>query len=568
MNNIIYIFFRRMRQPLLTLVITYSIAVLGLVLIPGQDPDGNVWHMDFFHAFYFVSYMATTIGFGEIPHAFNEAQRMWVLVSIYATVIVWLYAIGTLLSLFQNKSFQQAITERRFANRIKHLREPFYIVCGYGETGSALVSMLTERNQNVVVIDIVSEKVQMLHLENLRQYVPGLHGDAGRPVHLIEAGLEHPLCQGVIAVTNVNEVNLQIALTSKLLNSGIKVICRADSHDVEDNMASFGTDYIIDPFDNFAEHLATAIESPDLYLLNQWLVGMRHQPLSDPIYPPKKGNWIICGYGRFGKTICQQLRNYGISPIIIEAAPEKTGLPDSDIPENEWVSGRGTEAVTLEQAGVRDAVGLVAGTDNDANNLSIIMTAKMLNPDLFVVARNNLADNEQLFEAINADLVMHPSIIIANKIRVLLATPLLYAFLGLAAKQSHEWAASMVNRVRSVVKDQVPEIWELDINDERAHAVNNAILEGDKVTLAHLLVDSQQREKRIFAIPLLLLRNGVVSPLPDENISLQYGDRLLMCGRLSSHYRMEWTLQNEHALDYVRTGYSKPRSWFGQLIAK
>ncbi|MES9886808.1 MAG: NAD-binding protein, partial [Candidatus Sedimenticola sp. 6PFRAG1] len=286
MNNIIFIVMRRMRRPVLTLVLTYSIAVLGLVLIPGQDPQGNTWYMDFFHAFYFVSFMATTIGFGEIPYEFTDAQRMWVTFSLYATVVVWIYAIGTLLALVQDKSFQQAMKERRFSRRIRNLCEPFFLVCGYGETGSALVRALTERDQQVVVIDINQDRISELRLENLRQYVPALHGDARRPIHLLEAGLEHPLCEGVVALTNFNEANLKIALTSKLLHPDIKVICRADSHDVEANMSSFGTNYIIDPYDTFGNHLATAMQAPGLYLLHEWLTGIREQELSDPIYPP------------------------------------------------------------------------------------------------------------------------------------------------------------------------------------------------------------------------------------------------------------------------------------------
>ncbi len=303
MYNIIFIFFRGMRLPLLSLVVVFSITALGLSLIPGEDPDGNVWYMSFFHAIYFVSYMSTTIGFGEVPYPFNDAQRLWVVLSIYSSVISWLYAIGTLLTLIQDKTFQQALRELSFSRKIRYLTEPFYIVCGYGETGCALVSVLTERNQNAVVIDIDSDVINLLKLQNLRQFVPGLHGDASRPIHLIEAGLEHPLCQGIIAVTDDNDVNLKIALTSKLLNPQLKVICRADSHEIEDNMSSFGTDYIIDPFDTFAIHLATAIQSPALNLLNMWLTGARYEALDHPIYPPQKGRWIICGYGRFGKTV-------------------------------------------------------------------------------------------------------------------------------------------------------------------------------------------------------------------------------------------------------------------------
>ena len=89
MDNVAFLIFRRMRAPLIVLIIIYSVSVMGLVLIPGQDAQGNLWHMDFFHAFYFFSYTATTIGFGEIPYAFTDAQRAWVTIAIYLTVVGW-----------------------------------------------------------------------------------------------------------------------------------------------------------------------------------------------------------------------------------------------------------------------------------------------------------------------------------------------------------------------------------------------------------------------------------------------------------------------------------------------
>ena len=92
MNTLLYILLRRLRLPLTILIGVYAVSVLGFVLIPGVDDQGQIWRMDFFHAFYFVSFMGSTIGFGEIPYPFTGAQRMWTLVCIYATVIAWLYA--------------------------------------------------------------------------------------------------------------------------------------------------------------------------------------------------------------------------------------------------------------------------------------------------------------------------------------------------------------------------------------------------------------------------------------------------------------------------------------------
>ena len=56
-----------MRIPFLVIIITYTIAIIGLILIQGVDADGNPYKMSIFDAFYFISYTATTIGFGETP---------------------------------------------------------------------------------------------------------------------------------------------------------------------------------------------------------------------------------------------------------------------------------------------------------------------------------------------------------------------------------------------------------------------------------------------------------------------------------------------------------------------
>jgi voltage-gated potassium channel len=65
-----------MRAPLLLLVVSYAIALIGFVLIPGVDDLGKSIHLTFFQAFYILSYTATTIGFGEIPYPFTNDQRM------------------------------------------------------------------------------------------------------------------------------------------------------------------------------------------------------------------------------------------------------------------------------------------------------------------------------------------------------------------------------------------------------------------------------------------------------------------------------------------------------------
>lgn len=544
-----------MRQPLLTLLVTYAITTLGLTLIPGVDADGNVWHMSFFHAFYFVSYMATTIGFGEIPYEFSDAQRMWVTFSIYATVVVWIYAIGTLLSLVQDSAFKHAVTEKKFARRIRSLTEPFYLVCGYGETGSELVQDLINHNQHAVVIDIDPRRTSLLELQNLRDFVPALCADARHPMHLLEAGLKHEQCASVVAVTNDNEANLKIAITSKLLNKDLKVICRADSHDVEANMASFGTDKIIDPYDTFGKTLSTALKSPCLYLIQQWLTGMSNEVLREPVYPPAEGKWVVCGYGRFGKAIYRRLREKGLDVVVVEMSPEITGKPDDN-----FVHGRGTEAVTLKQAEIEKAIGLVAGTDNDANNLSIIVTALELNPDLFTIARQNVKENQDLFDAVKCDMVMNPGNIIANRIRTLLAMPMLYDFLALALRQNDEWACQLISRISGAITEEVPDVWEMTVDERDAHAVLALQQRGFTVRLGDIQRNRYHESELLNVVALLHETEEGRVLLPENDTPLKLGEKILFCASKSVKRDMEWALQNQNVMEFILSGKNEVQS--------
>ena len=174
MDKVAPIIIRSLRIPFLLLIGVYSAAVLGLVLIPGVDDEGNVWHMSFFHAFYFVSFTATTIGYGEVPYTFTDAQRLWVLITLYSTVISWFYTLGKIIALMQNKSFIDAVAVRRFKKGIKSLHEPFYLICGLGETGKVIVNSLTEEHCRAVIVEKEKDNLNKLNLDKLKEYVPSI----------------------------------------------------------------------------------------------------------------------------------------------------------------------------------------------------------------------------------------------------------------------------------------------------------------------------------------------------------------------------------------------------------
>ncbi len=273
-SRVTFIVLRYMRRPFMVLVCAYAASMIGWVLIPAWDPEGNPRPMSFFHAFYFLTYTATTTGFGELPYAFSEAQRMWGIVSLYASVIAWLYAIGSIIKLVQNPHFLAAIAERRFAKRVRRIAEPFVIVCGFGNTGSLLARGLSDAGVTGVVVDKDQERIRALQLRDYRVDMPGLAAEARYPQHLIEAGLLQPTCVAVVALTSDEQVNLKIAVTARLMNPRLTVIIQSTSVEFEEVLATLGGDiHVIDPFQTYARYLGATILDPAIHTISQWISG-------------------------------------------------------------------------------------------------------------------------------------------------------------------------------------------------------------------------------------------------------------------------------------------------------
>ena len=178
MSSAFLVALRRLRAPIILLVLLFSIGIVGLVMIPGTDPVGRPWRMTIFDALYFMSYTASTIGFGEIPQAFNRAQRVWVTLIIYASVIGWAYLVANLLTLAQDRSFRAVLENGRFRRQVRALREPFYLICGFGETGALVGHALDTVGLRFVVIDIREDRIQELDLLDLAQDAPAMVGNA------------------------------------------------------------------------------------------------------------------------------------------------------------------------------------------------------------------------------------------------------------------------------------------------------------------------------------------------------------------------------------------------------
>jgi hypothetical protein len=322
-------------------------------------------------------------------------------------------------------------------------------------------------------------------------------------------------------------------------------------------MASFGTHHIVNAYERFAEYLALAISSPERFRLIEILTGLPGTPLPE-VHRPPRGHWIVCGYGHFGNAVARFLALPGIELSVID--------PKRDGPENcHILRGIGTEASVLKEAGIMEACGIVAGSDNDISNLSIAVMAKKLNPKIFVVARQNQAANDVLFDTFRADFRMVHTRVVAQECISILTTPLLARFLGAVREADESWSNELSSRLEGICEGRVPEVWDIEIDKRVAPAVHHALMNQQPISVGQLMRDNADWEAVLPAVVLMIVRQGESFLLPGDEFGLQAGDALLIAGR-QARSALHLSLQNANALDYILTGRDRRGGWLWQFL--
>jgi voltage-gated potassium channel len=127
-----------------------------------------------------------------------------------------------------------------------------------------------------------------------------------------------------------------------------------------------------------------------------------------PKAPEKKfleNHYIICGYGRIGQIIVSELSRAGEKFVVVERNPEVVReISEKGIPV---IEGSPLEEETLRRAGVEKAKGLATVLDEDSDNVFITITAKTLNPRIYVVTK---VSNREVIDKVGADRVVAPEL--------------------------------------------------------------------------------------------------------------------------------------------------------------
>ncbi|MFK5937458.1 MAG: NAD-binding protein [Sulfurimonas sp.] len=542
-EQIIWIIFKRLRTPFIIIIVTFAISIIGLVLIPGVDNNGQVYQMTFFDAFYFVTYMASTIGFGEAPYAFDYAQRIWVSFAIYFTVIGWFYGIGATISLVQDESLKKALRRNTFRRHVKRLDATFYIILGYNSITKSIIDRINGYGYRVVVLEKSEDKIDDLILENFYPNVPAFIGEATNQQMLKMAGIHHKHCAGVISLFEDDMINSKIATICKILNKKLDVIVKATSPEQVKHFENMGLEHVKNPFDIISKRIFYGITAPHIWLLEMWMYGHILKLKKRDRFP--QGRYIVYGYGRMGHAIIK-----GLQKANVEYVTKDIKTDDYIKEKNTTIFGDDEDVKSLIDLGVKESVCIIAATKDDLLNLTILNAAKQLNPDIFTIARENSLDDLNIFKAAKVNKIYVVEKILADVTYNYIARPLADLFIIEARKKDEAWAEIIVNMLNNIT-GMNPMYFETKLDEENAYALSLELKTGTSITLANLRRSREDRKNLLNIVYLLLKRGDKVYLMPDSNMQLQIGDELLIVSDEEHYEDFEYIVNNIYELEYV-----------------
>jgi len=145
-------------------------------------------------------------------------------------------------------------------------------------------------------------------------------------------------------------------------------------------------------------------------------------------------HYIICGFGRVGRRVAQELRHEGAPFVVLDYSPEAKEAAEEQ--KVLFIEGNGTDDDDLRSAGLERARGLVAASDDDSDNLYITLSARAANPELLIVARASNEDASKKLRLAGADRIVQPYQAAGRAMANLMLRPQVTAFVDVVTSAS------------------------------------------------------------------------------------------------------------------------------------
>ncbi|TDB39053.1 MAG: potassium channel protein [Actinobacteria bacterium] len=136
---------------------------------------------------------------------------------------------------------------------------------------------------------------------------------------------------------------------------------------------------------------------------------------------------IVVGIGRVGSVVARSFADEGVTFVVVDSCEECILAAE----EAGWLFVRGdaTDEAVLKEAGVERAKGLVTAVDTDADNLFVALTARSLNPSIYIVARSSSVVSEAKILRSGADKVLTPNVIGGRRMADMVLHPVVSDYL-------------------------------------------------------------------------------------------------------------------------------------------
>jgi len=215
-----------------------------------------------------------------------------------------------------------------------------------------------------------------------------------------------------------------------------------------------------------------------------------------------KNHYIICGYGRIGKILTKELKKHNKKFVVLEYDNDQISVLESmGIP---YMLLDARDENSLLKAGIMRARGLVTAVMSDADNVFITLTARMLRPDIYILARSSDPKNEKKLLSAGASKVVSPYLIGGQRMAQLLVSPTVVDFIDIAT-----------------------------MDDSLGLRMEEARLRQGSPYVGKSLIESNLRKDYGVIIVLIKKVNGDMKFNPNPHEVLEEDDVLVMLGKIT-----------------------------------
>jgi len=229
-----------------------------------------------------------------------------------------------------------------------------------------------------------------------------------------------------------------------------------------------------------------------------------HQRMLEAI----KDHFIICGYGRIGSIVAQQLQRQRVPFVVVDRDPAR--LQEAIDQGALAVEADASREEVLKRVGIDRARGLIAVVGTDAENVYAVLSARVLRPDLFIIGRAETDDATVKLKRAGADRVISPYQIGAVQIAQTALRPAVVDFVELATSTNN----------LELAMEEIP-------------------IAPESVLVNRSIVDANLRQRYGIIVVGIQRRDRRMEFNPEPDTAIRAGDKLVVLGRPDSLKQLE-----------------------------